>query len=366
MTQVLVLNSGSSSVKYQVVDAESGQRTTGGVIEEVVDHDDALALVVDELGAFRPDVIGHRVVHGGERFSAPSVVDDELVAAIRELVPLAPLHNPANLAGIEVARRLWPDVVQVAVFDTAFHRTLPAHAYRYAVPEAWYTDHGVRRYGFHGTSHEYVAGVAAARLGRPLDELDLIVAHLGNGASITAVAGGRSIETSMGLTPLEGLVMGTRSGDVDPAVLAHVAHASGRPMDDVLDDLNSSSGLKGICGSSDMRDISARAERHDPAAVLAIDVFAHRIKKYLGAYVAVLGGCDAIVFTAGIGEHSPLVRAAACGGLEALGIRVDADRNARGDERIEVPGAPVAILVVPTDEEHAIAKHAAALAGAAG
>ncbi len=238
--RVLVLNSGSSSVKYQLVDSATGERMAGGIVEEVVDHAAALREVVAavELLDLAVDAIGHRVVHGGDLVSAPTLVDDELVAVIRRLVPLAPLHNPANLAGIEAARVAWPTVPQVAVFDTAFHRTLPPAAYRYAVPTAWYAEFGVRRYGFHGTSHEFVSARAADVLGRPLAEVDLIVAHLGNGASMTAVEGGRSVETSMGLSPLEGLVMGTRSGDIDPAVVGYVAQASGRSEADVLAELN--------------------------------------------------------------------------------------------------------------------------------
>jgi len=360
--RVLVLNTGSSSVKYQLLESDSGERLAGGVVQEVGDHDAALARVVAELGPIAPDAVGHRVVHGGERFSAPTIIDDEVVDAVRALVPLAPLHNPANLAGIEVARRMWPDVVHVAVFDTAFHRTLPARAYRYAVPRRWYEEHGVRRYGFHGTSHEYVAGAAAELLGRPIGALDLIIAHLGNGASMAAVAAGRSVETSMGLSPLEGLVMGTRSGDVDPTVVTHVAREAGRPIVEVADELSSASGLLGLCGASDMRRVTERAAAGDADAVLALEVFAHRVKKYLGAYLAVLGGCDAIVFTAGIGEHSPVVRAAACAGLERLGIVVDAERNAAGATLISTDASPVAVLVVPTDEERAIAESTAALA----
>jgi acetate kinase len=280
---------------------------------------------------------------------------------IRELVPLAPLHNPANLAGIEAARATWPTVAQVAVFDTAFHRTLPPEAYRYAVPEQWYEQHGVRRYGFHGTSHDYVSARAAEVLGRPRDELDLIVAHLGNGASITAVQHGRSVETSMGLSPLEGLVMGTRSGDVDPAVIGHVAGATGRTEADVLADLNRVSGLLGLCGDSDVREITDRADAGDETADLALDVFCHRIRKYVGAYVAVLGGCDALVFTAGIGEHSAAVRARVCTGLQVFGMALDDDRNGRSEPVISRADATTAVLVVPTDEEHAIAEHTAAL-----
>jgi len=367
---VLVLNAGSSSVKYQLVDSSSGERLAGGIVEEVVDHAAALRDVVAEVERLgRPiEAIGHRVVHGGDVFSEPARIDDDVVEVIRELVPLAPLHNPANLAGIEAARATWPTLTQVAVFDTAFHRTLPPAAYRYAVPASWYEQHGVRRYGFHGTSHDYVSTRAADVLGRPRDELDLIVAHLGNGASITAVQHGRSVETSMGLSPLEGLVMGTRSGDVDPAIIGHVAAAAGRSEADVLAELNRSSGLLGLCGESDMREITARiaagssadGEAADAAAAdLALDVFCHRIRKYVGAYVAVLGRCDALVFTAGIGEHSALVRTRVCAGLGVFGIVLDDDRNERSELVISSDDASTAVLVVPTDEEHAIAEQTA-------
>jgi len=363
---VLVLNAGSSSVKYQLVDSDTGKRLAGGIVEEVVDHAAALRDVVAEVERFdRPvEAIGHRVVHGGDVFSEPTRIDDDVVDVIRELAPLAPLHNPAGLAGIEAARATWPNLDHVAVFDTAFHRTLPPAAYRYAVPASWYEEHGVRRYGFHGTSHDYVSTRAADVLGRPRDELDLIVAHLGNGASITAIDHGRSVETSMGLSPLEGLVMGTRSGDIDPAVVGHVAAASGRPEADVLADLNRSSGLLGLSGVSDMREITARITADDgssdgAAADLALDVFCHRIRKYVGAYVAVLGGCDALVFTAGIGEHSAMVRSRVCAGLGVFGMDIDEDRNERSDLVISRDDASTAVLVVPTDEEHAIAEQTA-------
>lgn len=361
--RVLVLNSGSSSVKYQLVDSDTGERRAGGIVEEVVDHAAALRVVVDEVERLDEpiDAIGHRVVHGGDVFSEPALVDDELVEVVRRLVPLAPLHNPANVAGIEAARATWPQLAQVAVFDTAFHRTLPPAAHRYAVPEAWYEQHSVRRYGFHGTSHGYVAERAADVLGRPGAELDLIVAHLGNGASMTAVKNGRSVETSMGLSPLEGLVMGTRSGDVDPAVIGHVAAATGRSETDVLADLNRSSGLLGLCGDSDMRTITERIEADDETADLALDVFCHRIRKYVGAYVAVLGGCDALVFTAGIGEHSALVRRRVCTGLDVFGITLDDERNERSALVISHDGSSTSVLVVPTDEEHAIAEQTAQL-----
>jgi acetate kinase len=362
--RVLVLNTGSSSVKYQLIDSATGDRWAGGIVEEVRNRAAALDLVVGDLAGARVDAVGHRVVHGGEAFSAPVVVDDDVLAVLRSLVPLAPLHNPANIDGIEAARQVWPDVPQVAVFDTAFHRTLPPHAYRYAVPTEWYERHGVRRYGFHGTSHAYVARRTAAVLGRPLDALDLITAHLGNGASMAAIAGGRSVDTSMGLSPLEGLVMGTRSGDVDPAVIGHVAAASGRALDDVLADLNRVSGLLGLCGDSDMRAVTTRAADGEEAAALALAVFVHRVRKYVGAYLAVLGRCDALVFTGGIGEHSAVVRSAVCTGLDGLGIELDAGANrtaGAGERVISVERSPVAVLVVPTDEERAIAEQTATL-----
>ncbi len=358
---VLVLNAGSSSVKFQVIESSTGERVAGGIVEEVVDHVAALRDVVAEVDRLdRPiEAIGHRVVHGGEAISEPTLIDDALVDVIRRLVPLAPLHNPANLAGIEAARAMWPMLAQVAVFDTAFHRTLAPAAYRYAVPTSWYEQYGVRRYGFHGTSHDAVSAGAADVLGRPRDELDLIVAHLGNGASITAVQRGRSVETSMGLSPLEGLVMGTRSGDIDPAIIGHVAAAGGRSEADVLAELNRSSGLFGLCGESDMRTITECITAGDPVADLALDVFCHRIRKYVGAYVAVLGRCDALVFTAGIGEHSALVRSRVCAGLEVFGIALDDDRNDRSEVVISTDDAACAVLVVPTDEERAIAEQTA-------
>jgi acetate kinase len=361
--RVLVLNTGSSSFKYQLVESSDGHRLAGGIVEEVTDHAAALDSVLNELGDATVDAVGHRVVHGGESFTAPTLIDDEMLATVRELVPLAPLHNPANIAGIEAARRVWPGVPHVAVFDTAFHRTLPAHAYRYAVPREWYERHGVRRYGFHGTSHEYVAHEAARQLGRPLDELDLIVAHLGNGASMTAISRGRSIDTSMGLSPLEGLVMGTRSGDIDPAVVAHMARATGRSFDDVLADLNRKSGLVGLCGVSDMREVTRRVARGDVDAALALDVFCYRVKKYVGAYLAALGRCDALVFTGGIGEHSAVVRWMVGSELAGLGIVIDAERNDRDAEVVSADDSPITVLVVPTDEERVIAEQTAALVG---
>ncbi len=301
--------------------------------------------------------VGHRVVHGGDRFSAPALVDDRLVAAVEELVPLAPLHNPANLEGIEVARRRLPHLPHVAVFDTAFHQTLPEAAYTYAVPRRWSEEHGIRRYGFHGTSVAFVSREAAALLGRPLEECRLIVLHLGNGASATAVDRGRSVETSMGFTPLEGLVMGTRSGDVDPALVPHL-HRLGLPVADIERELNRGSGLKGLTGDNDARELERRRAAGDPAAELAFDVYCHRLRKYVGAYYAVLGTVDAVVFTGGVGENSGAVRSACLSGLSRLGIEVDLDRNAAptgGARAVSPDGSEVAVLVVPTNEEWEIA-----------
>ena len=362
--RVLVLNTGSSSIKYQLIESKSGERLAGGAAEEVADHEVALQGVVTEIGEVAVDAVGHRVVHGGERFTAPTVIDDTVLDALRALVPLAPLHNAANITGIEVARRVWPAVPQVAVFDTAFHRTLPPHAYLYAVPTAWYEQYGVRRYGFHGSSHEFVSGRAANLLGREPAALHLIVAHLGNGASITAIAGGRSIDTSMGLSPLEGLVMGSRSGDIDPTVITHVAAASGRPFEDVAAELNTASGLKGLTGVSDMREVINRSASGDAAAATALAVFCYRVKKYVGAYLAVLGRCDALVFTGGIGERSAPVRRGVCEGLEPLGIVLDDARNAGNALVVSRDDSTITVMVVPTDEELAIAEHTAATVAA--
>ncbi|MBT3222215.1 MAG: acetate kinase, partial [Proteobacteria bacterium] len=305
--------------------------------------------------------VGHRVVHGGETFCAPTAINDEVVAAIRENVPLAPLHNPANLLGIEVAQEIFPHAPQVAVFDTAFHQTMPEHAYRYALPKSLYQNSRVRRYGFHGTSHLYVAREAARFMGRAPDEVNLITLHLGNGASVAAIQAGKSIDTSMGLTPLEGLIMGTRCGDLDPAIPFYLATHDKMPIADIDRLLNKSSGLKGICGSNDLRDILARRDDGDGEAELAFKMYAYRIKKYIGAYYAALGRVDALVFTAGVGENSADVRDEACSGLEAMGIVIDGDRNSRtgsGIREVQGEDARVRILVVPTDEEREIAQEA--------
>jgi acetate kinase len=372
--RVLVLNCGSSSVKYHLFDGEA--TLAKGVVESigepgspVGDHHEALRRVTESLDLTGLTAVGHRVVHGGTEFSAPVLIDDTVVATVHKLVPLAPLHNPANLAGIAVARSLLPDVPQVAVFDTAFHRTLPPAASTYAIDTSVADRFGVRRYGFHGTSHAYVSRRTAALLGRPLVEVNTITLHLGNGASACAVRGGRSEATTMGLTPLPGLVMGTRSGDIDPAVIFHLHRVGGLSLDEIDDLLNHRSGVRGLCGDNDMREVEDRVEAGDPAATLAFDVYCHRLRGYVGAYYALLGRVDAITFTAGVGENSPMVRAATLSGLERLGIMVDAQRNAarRRDERLISPDdGEVAVCVVPTDEELEIADQArAVVAGSA-
>ena len=369
--KVLVLNSGSSSLKYQLFDMAERTLVAQGAAErigepgsDVADHAAALdriaGLAADEAGDGRDLVgIGHRVVHGGEAFREPCLIDKRVIEAIRGLSPLAPLHNPANLLGIEVAMARRPDVPQVAVFDTAFHHSIPPHAYRYAVPEKWYESYGVRRYGFHGTSLAYVAKQAAHELHRPLGELNLIVLHLGNGASVTAIANGKSVDTSMGMTPLEGLVMGTRSGDLDPGVIVHMACQAGMTVEDIGEILNGESGLSGLCGVGDVRDVLKREAAGDTRARLALDVYTYRMRKYIGAYMAALGHVDGIVFTAGVGENSADIRERACEGLEGLGIQLDEARNRASAKRVRPihrEGAPVAVLVVPTNEELEIAE----------
>ena len=355
---VLVINCGSSSLKWSVVDPAAGSTLAGGTIQKVTDHGAALASVLAEAPLEGLAAVAHRVVHGGERFETPVLINDAVVAAIRELSVLAPLHNPVNADGIEVARASLPDVPHVAVFDTAFHASLPPRAYTYAVPRAW----NVRRYGFHGTSHAYVSREAARLLGRDVEGFDVIVLHLGNGASATAVSSGRSIDTSMGLTPLEGLVMGTRSGDVDPALVSHLQRTRRLSTDEINAVLNSRSGLLALAGDNDMREVHRRIALGDHAAELALDVYCYRIKKYVGAYLAALGGADAIAFTAGVGENDPVVRARSLAGLSKLGIEVDASRNDAGGPVISTDDSRVSILVVPTDEELEMAVQAAQLA----
>jgi acetate kinase len=329
------------------------------------DHTEALDAAREALREHGPDLgglglvaVGHRVVHGGPRFTEPVVVDDDVVAAIRELVPLAPLHNPANLAGILSARATFPDVPQVAVFDTAFHQSLPPEAYTYAVPLDWRERHQVRRWGFHGTSHRFVSRRTAELLDASPEECNVIVLHLGNGASACAVKGGRSIDTSMGVSPLEGLVMGTRSGDVDPALGAYLQRVAGVDAAAYDEALNKSSGLKGLAGVSDLREVVERRAAGDADAALAFDVMVYRLRKYVGAYAVALGRVDAIAFTGGIGENSSEVRHAVLTGLEALGVDLDPLANVEGDpERlVTTPTSRIAAFVVPTNEELEIAR----------
>ena len=339
--KILVLNAGSSSLKYKLFDADGLRPSVGGMIESIRPggYTEAFGQMEADLrrhglsALCEVDAIGHRVVHGGERFVESTVIDDAVVAAIERLIPLAPLHNPANLEGIRTARAHAPDVPQVAVFDTAYHQTMPAHAYRYALPTELYIEAGVRRYGFHGTSHSYVARRAAEELGKAPDAVNLITLHLGNGASVCAIRDGVSVDTSMGMTPLEGLVMGSRSGDLDPAILLYLARERGYTTQELDWLLNHQSGLEGLCGEHDMRRIHARIEAGDEEARLALEIFVYRIRKYIGAYVAVLGRVDALVFTGGIGQNDAAVREMILRDLP-FGIRA---------------------LVIETDEEYAIA-----------
>ncbi|WP_104110010.1 acetate/propionate family kinase [Arthrobacter sp. N199823] len=372
--RVLVINSGSSSLKYQVRDTDTNEVAASGLIERIgeeggaiADHGEAMtqvaAALADELAHKPLDAVGHRVVHGGERFSEPVLITNEITRAIERLNPLAPLHNPANVLGIRAITAKWPDMPQVAVFDTAFHRTLPEHAWRYAVPDSLYRKYGIRRYGFHGTSHEFVTGRAAALLGIPVEEFNAVVAHLGNGVSLTAIQGGASIDTSMGFTPLEGLVMGTRSGDVDPSILVFLQR-QGLSADEIDTMLNKESGLKALAGNNDMRAIVDAAESGDRHARLALDVTSYRLAKYIGGYHVAVGGAQALVFTAGIGENSAQFRALVASRLGALGVKLDDAANLvrSGEPRvISAPDSQIPVLVVPTNEEQAIAEASAAV-----
>ena len=391
--KVVTVNCGSSSIKYGVYSADDCSLIASGLLEKigsaesrlrqkrltkegtfetkeisgpVSDHWEGFAFIMkmnaddriikDESELFG---IGHRVVHGGELFSKPALIDDKVIAAIRKLIPLAPLHNPHNLLGIEVTRKRSPDVPQVAIFDTAFHQTLPPHSFHYALPYEFYTEQSVRRYGFHGTSHFYVAKLAAGHLGKQLEEVNLITLHLGNGASAAAIQNGKSMDTSMGLTPLEGLIMGTRSGDIDPAIHFYLMRQTGMSADEIEKLLNSRSGLKGICGMNDMRHIQQKAEDGDERAMLALDMFCYRVRKYIGAYSAVIKRIDAIVFTGGIGENSAAVRERTCSGLDNLGISFDPKKNKAVSGKIseiQQDGAAIKVMVIATDEELEIAR----------
>jgi acetate kinase len=366
--KVLVLNTGSSSVKYRLFDG--ADTLAKGLIERIgepdgdaADHAAALRRVMDDVDPDGLAAVGHRVVHGGSEFSGPTVIDDAVAATIERLVPLAPLHNPAALAGIAVARKLLPDVPQVAVFDTAFHATIPPEGTTWAIDASLAERWQIRRYGFHGTSHAYVARRTAELLGKPAAETNVITLHLGNGASACAVEGGRSVATSMGMSPQGGLVMGTRSGDVDPTVVFHLHRVAGLPVEEIETSLTRHAGLLGLTGENDMRAVIRRRADGDAAAGRAFDVYCRRVREYVGAYLAVLGRVDAITFTAGVGENAPVVRAASLSGLAALGIEIDAERNAAGEPIISTGSSRIRVCVVPTDEELEIAIQSRAALG---
>ncbi|MGO1545821.1 MAG: acetate/propionate family kinase [Microbacterium gubbeenense] len=397
MAVVLVVNSGSSSFKYQLIEIDGEEVLASGLVErigeergraehvtaggttettaEIRDHTAGFGVMLEAFAAHGPSLeehpptaVGHRVVHGGARFFEATVITPLVEINIDELAVLAPLHNPGALQGIRAARAAFESIPHVAVFDTAFHQSMPPEAYTYALDRETADKHRIRRYGFHGTSHKFVSEAAAAHLERPLTGLKQIVFHLGNGASVTAIDGGRSVETSMGFTPLEGLVMGTRTGDLDPAILLHLQRRAQLSTDEIDDLLNKKSGLVGLAGANDMRDLTSRAEAGDDRAQLAIDVYTHRLRAYAGAYLAQLGGADVVSFTAGIGENVAHIRASALRGLEFAGVRVDPDRNSsvrRGAiTRISTDDSRVAVLVVPTDEEVEIARQTLAVASA--
>ncbi len=378
---VLVLNAGSSSLKYQLIEPDSGDSLADGTVEQigepsspVADHRSALQAAFGALAGEGIDLqacglaaVGHRVVHGGPIFHRPTLIDDAVIARLEQLSMLAPLHNPPALAGIEVARAMLPGVPHVAVFDTAFFHNLPAAAATYAIDRELAEKWHIRRYGFHGTSHRYVSEQAAAFLGRPWERVNQIVLHLGNGASASAIAGGRAKDTSMGLTPLEGLVMGTRSGDIDPSVVSYLYREADMSVEAIESMLNQRSGLLGLAGERDFRRLREMIESGDSAAQLAYDVFIHRLRKYVGGYLAILGRTDVISFTAGVGENATAVRLDALSGLEGLGIQIDEQRNAQhaqGVRRISTEASPIAVLVVPTNEELAIARDCLQAVGA--
>ena len=393
---VLVINCGSSSLKFQLINSESEQVLAKGLCERIsIDgrltyqpeggektvtdkpmptHTEAIQYVIDALTDAQTGVVksldeigavGHRVVHGGEKFASSVVITDEVLKAIEECNDLAPLHNPANLIGIDACQKLMPGTPMVAVFDTAFHQTMPERAYMYGLPYEYYEKYKVRRYGFHGTSHSFVSKRAAELAGKPYDQLKTIVCHLGNGASICAVENGKSVDTSMGLTPLEGLVMGTRSGDIDPAIMEFLAKKEGLDIAGLMNMLNKKSGVYGLSNnlSSDFRDLSAGAEEGNVPAKIALEVFAYRVAKYVGAYAAAMNGVDVIVFTAGVGENSGPVREDVLGYLGYLGIEIDKEANGkRGEEvTISTPDSKVKVMVIPTNEELAIARETVAL-----
>lgn len=376
--KILVINTGSSSIKYQLFDMKDESVISSGIVEKIgeeegiftqrrygeeirqkkrfADHKEAFHLIKELLVDKDISAVGHRVVHGGERFGCPVLINEDVMDAIRQNIPIAPLHNPSNLEGIYIARELFPHIPHVAVFDTAFHQSMPEEAFLYALPYKLYEKYKIRRYGFHGTSHAYVSEMAANYMKKPLNKVNLITIHLGNGASIAAIKGGESIDTSMGMTPLEGLVMGTRSGDIDPAIPFFLMDHLRMSADEIYSILNNQSGLKGICGRNDMRDILDSRERDDPLADLAVRMYCYRIKKYIGAYMAILGSTDAIIFTAGIGENSSMVRELCLKGFERLGIKIDRDKNRENKREISTDDSPIKVFVIPTNEELRIAQ----------
>ena len=393
--KILVINCGSSSLKYQLIDMQGEKVLCKGLCERIgmessmitheangnkattpaifPTHTEAFAEVVKKMttgdGKVIDDVseinaIGHRVVHGGEKFQASCLITPEVIETLRELSPLAPLHNPAGILGIEAAKKVFGDIPNVAVFDTAFHSTMPPKAFMYAIPYEYYEKYGVRRYGFHGTSHKYVSQRAAVMLGKPIEELKLISCHLGNGSSVTAIDGGKSVDTSMGFTPLAGLPMGTRSGDLDAGILEYLMKKHGYSIDEMLNILNKKSGVLGISGvSSDFRDLEDAASKGNQQAQLALDSFDYNVKKLIGAYAAAMGGVDAIIFTAGVGENGPDTRANAVAGLEYMGVKLDAEKNNTRGKEVDVAtdDSKVRVLVIPTNEELMIAMDTAAL-----
>jgi len=388
MSKILAINAGSSSLKFQLLEMPEEMVITKGIIErigldhsifsmsfrneninkelQIQDHEKAVHLLLEHLTTLGiindlEDIngIGHRVVHGGELFNDSVIIDDEVIKKIDSLSELAPLHNPANLIGIKAFKQILPNVLAVAVFDTAFHQTMPASSYLYSLPYEYYEKYGIRKYGFHGTSHKYVTQRAAELLGRPVEQLRLISCHLGNGASIAAIKGGKSIDTSMGFTPLAGVTMGTRSGNIDPALIPYIMEKTGKTAEEVIDILNKKSGMLAISGfSSDLRDIEVQASNGDERSILALEVFANRIHKYIGSYAARMYGVDAIIFTAGIGENSDIIREMVLKGLEFMGVYFDPSLNKiRGKEAfISYPHSPVKVLVIPTNEEVMIAR----------
>lgn len=394
MSNILAINAGSSSLKFQLIEMPAENVITKGLVEriglndgiftisvgdekvklvqDIPNHEVAVQILLDQListGIIKSfdeiDGVGHRVLHGGETFADSVLITDEVLAEIEKLIDLGPLHMPPNISGIKVFRKILPNVPQAAVFDTAFHQTMPKSSYLYSLPYEYYEKYSVRKYGFHGTSHKYVSHRAAEMLGKPIEELRLISCHLGNGASITAVQGGKSIDTSMGFTPLEGITMGTRSGNIDPAIIPFIMEKTNQTAEEVIDVLNKKSGLLGITGfSSDLRDIEEAVQEGNERAELALTIFANHIHQYIGSYAAQMNGVDAIIFTAGIGENSSTVRERVLRGLEFMGVYWDKDLNeTRGDERfISYPFSPVKVMVIPTNEEVMIARDVVRLA----